>query len=234
MFRCSSEAAVFCPPRAHMPASRELMSCSTSTNGASAVQWEVAECGLPNMPTGLESSPRWRSCLSPPQSNRTAPVTSVLTLPTGYNYSAFCCSSFSLSLSHVFSVSLSARLGLDTEVQAEGRGAAALCSQHAERHSLHRRSQQVGVVEGEEGGGGAFTHWMQRPLGCREVGVVGEDLLPSNPPTYFLFALLSLNIHSPASSPSPSLIAWTAGRSSILVPPPSSPSACCRQDTGNM
>ena len=71
-----------------------------------------------------------------------APVTTVLALPTGYNYSAFCCSlplsCFSLPLS------LSAWLGLDTEVQAQGRGATALCSQRAECHSLHRGSEQVG------------------------------------------------------------------------------------------
>ncbi len=97
-------------------------------------------------------------CLSPPRPDHTAPVTTVLALPTGYNYSAFCCSPFSLSLALSLSLSLSARLGLDTEVQAEGPRAAALCSQRAERHSLHRGSEQVGGGDakggkGREGGG---------------------------------------------------------------------------------
>ncbi|TKS87979.1 hypothetical protein D9C73_022103 [Collichthys lucidus] len=94
-------------PCAYVLASIQMISCSTSTNGVSAVQWEVS------------------------------------------------------------------RLGLDTEVQAEGRGAAALCSQRAERHSLCRGSEQVGggnakggKREGKEGG---VTHWMPRPLGCKGV-----------------------------------------------------------------
>lgn len=44
-------------------------------------------------------------CVSPPRPDHSAPVTAVHALPTGYNYSVFCCSPFSLS--HLLSVSLS-------------------------------------------------------------------------------------------------------------------------------
>lgn len=36
------------------------------SDGAWAMQWEVCECALPNMPSGPASSPRWRSCLCVP------------------------------------------------------------------------------------------------------------------------------------------------------------------------
>lgn len=71
-------------------------------------------------------------------------------------------------------LSVSARLGPDTEVQAEGCRAAALCSQHADRHSLHRGSlNRWGVVMRKVGGWrgwGGFTHWMPRPMGQRGDG----------------------------------------------------------------
>lgn len=79
-------------------------------------------------------------CLSAPRPDHAAPATSVLVLPSGYNYSAF---SRSLSPPRVRS-SPWAWLDLDTEVHSEGRGAVALCSQHAERHWLHCGSKQVG------------------------------------------------------------------------------------------
>ncbi|TNN84713.1 hypothetical protein EYF80_005128 [Liparis tanakae] len=64
-----------------------------------------------------------------------------------------------------------------TEVQAEGRGAAALCSQHAERHSLHRGSEQVGVVMGKgrrEGKEGVLLTGYQGLLGLRSLGCKQE------------------------------------------------------------
>lgn len=116
-------------------------------------------------------------CLFPPWPDHTAPVTTVLLLPTGYNYSAFCCYPFSLSLMFSLPLSLSARLGLDTEVQAEGRGAAALCSQRAERHSLCRGSEQVGGGNAKGGKGkgrrGVLLTGCQGLWAAREVGVVG-------------------------------------------------------------
>lgn len=79
-----------------------MISCSTCTDCVLAACWEVCECALPNMPTGPAHSPRWHSSLSdslPPRwPDQTALVRTVLTLPTGYNYSVFYCSPSSRSL----------------------------------------------------------------------------------------------------------------------------------------
>lgn len=122
--------------------------------------------------------------LSPPRPDHAAPVTTVLTVPSGYNYSAFLPLSI-LSLS----LSLPAWLGLDTEVQAEGRRAAALCSQCAERHSLHCGSEQVGGGN-VKGGRGGVTHWMPRPLGWRGGGGGG----PAAQQPMYLLLPFSLSI----------------------------------------
>lgn len=70
-----------------------MMSCSTSTVGVSAWCWELWECALPNLPTG-PSDALLSQTVSPCQPDHTVLVTTVLTLPTGYNYSAFYHSSF--------------------------------------------------------------------------------------------------------------------------------------------
>lgn len=83
-------------------ASMQMMSCSTPTNRASAVQWEVCECGLLNMPNGpreLALVTLLPLCVSRPWPDHVAPVRIVIVLPIGYNYSAFCCSPSSLCLS---------------------------------------------------------------------------------------------------------------------------------------
>lgn len=125
-------------PSVYVLANIQMISCSTSTDGASAVQWDVCEYGLPNMPTGPASSPRRRSCLS------VSLLPGPTMLPLQRRCSYYPLGIIILHFTALHSLSLSARLGLDTEVQAEGRRAAALCSQRAERHSLHCGSEQVG------------------------------------------------------------------------------------------
>ncbi len=181
-------------------------------------------------------------CLSPPRPDHTAPVTTVLALPTGYNYSAFCCSPFSLSLSCFLclSLSLSARLGLDTEVQAEGRRAGgALCSQRTERHSLHRGSEQVGGgdakgAKGSEGGGcysldakasGLEGRWGWS--GCTR-GPAAQQ--PTYPPLPFPLSISTFLSHF--LSLSASVPGLQAGR--LLGATTFCPSACWRRDASEL
>lgn len=91
----------------------QMFSCSTCTDSFSGACWEVCECALPNMPTGPAHSPRWHyslsDSLSPCWPDQTALVRTVLTLPTGYNYSVFYCSPSSLSLSLSWVLTLRSR-----------------------------------------------------------------------------------------------------------------------------
>lgn len=167
-------------PSVYVLANIQMISCSTSTDGASVVQWDVCEYGLPNMPTGPASSPWWRSCLS------VSLLPGPTMLPLQRRCSYYPLGIIILHFTALHSLSLSARLGLDTEVQAEGRRAAALCSQRAERHSLHCGSEQVGGddAKGEKGRVvvvGGVTHWMPRPLGWRRGGGGGPA---AQQPTY--------------------------------------------------
>ena len=113
-------------------------------------------------------------CLSPPQPDHTTPVMIVLALPSGYNYSVFCFSPFFRFLSYprflFFSLALflSAWLGLDTIVQAEGCRAVVFVFT-APRTPLSALW--------------LWTSWGQGLWAGWEVGVVTEDPLASNPPT---------------------------------------------------
>lgn len=174
------------PPRVHMLASSQMMACGDSTNGASAMQWEVAECGLPNMPTGLESSPQWRSGLSPPQSNHAAPLTSALTLPTGYNYSAFFCSLFSLSQ---VPLSLS-QLGWVLTLRSRRRAAGPLLCVHNMLNATHCSAalNRWGWWRQGRGGGGLLLTRCQGPWAggrwwwCERTDCPSTHLPPSFPP----------------------------------------------------
>lgn len=144
--------------------------------------------------------------LSPPRPDHTAPVTTVLTLPTGYNYSAFCCSPFSPSLSLPLSQ-------LDWVLTPRSRRRAAgplLCVHNVLNATLHCGSEQVGGGDakggkGREGKEGGVTHWMPRPLGWRGGGGGGPAaqqptylLLPfSLSMTSFLSHFLSLSLSVP-------------------------------------
>lgn len=105
-------------------------------------------------------------CVSSPQPDHSAPVTAVLALPTGYNYSVFCCSPFSLS--HLFSVSLSLA---ESWHQGPGGGPQGPCFVFTTRWTLltaprlwtgRGGGDGKGEREGMEGG---VTYWMPRPLG---------------------------------------------------------------------
>ena len=233
----------FNPQCAHTLASIQMISCSTSTNGASAVQWEVCECGLPNMPTGpCELAPvtLLPPRLSPP--DRTAPVTTVLALPTGYNYSAFCCS-LPLSCFPCLSPSLSLSLsqpGWVLTPRSRRRAAGPLLCAHNALNATHCTvaPNRWGVVMWKREGG--VTHCMPRPLGWRGGGGRrgGWRGPAAQQPTYPLLPFsLFLSISSFSShflSLSPSFSPWAAGRSFVPVPPLSCPSACWRRDASEL
>lgn len=180
-------------------------------------------------------------CLSLPWPDHTAPVTTVLALPTGYNYSAFCCTPFSLSHSSFLCLSLS-QLGWVLTPRSRRRAAGPLLCVHNTLNATHCTValNRWGVVMGKgEREGGGVTHLMPRPLGLREGGgggLVGEYLLTSNPPT--ASALLSLSPY-PVSyfilfTLSLSLSPWAASRSFVPAPPRSCPSACWRRDASEL
>lgn len=132
-------------------------------------------------------------CLSAP--DHTAPVT-VLALPSGYNYSAFCCSPspLSLPLSCFFCLSLS-QLGWVLTLRSRRRAAGPLLCVHSALNATHYTAalNRWGVLmQGGKGKGrrGVLLTGCQGLWAGGEVGVVGEDLLPSNPPT----SLLSLSL----------------------------------------
>lgn len=233
---CRTKAAVFHPPCVHARQYPDDLlqhfhkRCFSSAVGGLWV-WFTKHA---HWPCELAPVTLLPLCLSPPRLDHTAPVTTVLALPTGYNYSAFCCSPFflSLSLSRVFSVSLSLS-SAGSWHRGPGRGPQGRCFVFTTRWTPLTAPWlwtgggwwcERGKGKGRRGG---VTHWMPRPLGWRGGGgggVVGEDLLPSNPPTRlpfsvsissFLFHLLSLSLSVPGLQ---------AGRSSrrhhFLVPLP--------------
>lgn len=105
-------------------------------------------------------------CVSPPQPDHSTPVTAVLALPTGYNYSVFCCSPFSLSLSHLSSVSLSPA---GSWHQRPGGGPQGPCFVFTTCWTLLTAPllwTGRGAVMGKgKGKGRRGCYWMPRPLG---------------------------------------------------------------------
>lgn len=157
----------------------QMMSCSTSTVGVSAWCWELWECALPNLPTGPGDA-LLSQTVSPCQPDHTVLVTTVRTLPTGYNYSAFYHSSFTPP------PTLSWVLTLRSRRKAAGP---LLCV-----HSVLNGSRWTGAQNRWEG------CWYNRGIGRDPSGPEwgwGEGgrggLLASNPPTCFCHFYFSLS-----------------------------------------